>query len=414
MRIGIYGVSRAGKSYLISKVLDRFPVKSINGSERLSQISGVSIEDFKKLNEKEKEFCRRQLINQLKEEFPCDDLIIDGHYCFLTQDSEEFEVVFTEYDLNFYDIFLYLDTPADIILERFRNSEGFRKNLTITIQDIEAWKEYEIRELKKQCQTLDKDLIILGNNLEENIQWIELVLQRNFRTSSLAIAQDILDTYKYEIDKHDSILLLDCDKTLSINDSTIDLFKYLNFDTKLLKNTFDRDRYSLFQFNRIALQYGIINRKVYEYYCEKVAKEDIILANETIDYLQKKYLNFLSIGITAGVKDIWVNVSKLINFPQIVVGGSYLPDDRFIVSDEVKRIVAKKLREKGKYVIALGDSMVDIPMLMEANEGYVVAYEKLNRSVQVQLSSNKTNIKQWIHSKQNYNTIDLMEVESYG
>ena len=293
MRIGIYGVSRAGKSYLISKVLDRFPVKSINGSERLSQISGVSIEDFKKLNEKEKEFCRRQLINQLKEEFPCDDLIIDGHYCFLTQDSEEFEVVFTEDDLNFYDIFLYLDTPADIILERFRNSEGFRKNLTITIQDIEAWKEYEIRELKKQCQTLDKDLIILGNNLEENIQWIELVLQRNFRTSSLAIAQDILDTYKYEIDKHDSILLLDCDKTLSINDSTIDLFKYLNFDTKLLKNTFDRDRYSLFQFNRIALQYGIINRKVYEYYCEKVAKEDIILANETIDYLQKKYLNFL-------------------------------------------------------------------------------------------------------------------------
>lgn len=410
MRIGVYGVSRAGKSYLINKVLDKLKVKNINGSEMLSQISGASIEDFKKLHENKKEFYRKQLISKLKQNFSYDDLIIDGHYCFVNKDNGSYEVVFTEEDLNFYDIFLYLDTPADIILERFRSSKGFRQNLTITVRDIEAWKEYEIRELKKQCQTLDKDLIILGNNLEKNIKWIELVLQKDIKTSSLAIAQNILDTYKDEIDKHNSILLLDCDKTLSINDSTIDLFNYLNFDTKLLKNTFNKDRYSLFQFNRIALQYSIIKRKIYESYCVKVAKDHVILANETIDYLKNKYPNFLSIGITAGVKDIWVNVNKQINFPQIVVGGSYLPDDRFIISDEVKRIVAKKLREKGKYVIALGDSMVDIPMLMEANEGYIVAYEKLNKSVQIELSSNKTNIKQWIYSKQYYNNTDLMEV----
>lgn len=414
MRIGVYGVSRSGKSYLIDKILQRLPLKSINGSQRLSQISGVKVEEFKNLSDGEKRNCRCELINQLREEFPYDDLVIDGHYCFLPKEGKEYDVVFTENDLNFYDIFLYLDTPVDIILERFRNSDGFRKNLTITSEEIEDWKEYEIRELRKHCQSQDKDLIILGDDLDENIKWVELIVNRSLKSSSLAIAQDILDTYKYEIDKSDNILLLDCDKTLSINDSTIDFFKYLNFDTNLLKRTFNKDRYSLFQFNRIAQQYSMLNRNVYKAYCEKVAENDVVLAYETINCLKNEYEDFLPIGITAGLKDVWVNVSKQINFPQIVIGGSYLPDDRFVMSDEVKRLVAKKLREKGKYVVALGDSMVDMPMLMEADEGYLVAYEKINKSVQKELLCNKINIKQWKCSKCYYNTEYLMGVRSYG
>ena len=67
MRIGVYGVSRSGKSYLINKVQENIPIKSINGSKRLSEIAGVAIEDFKKLHENEKEFCRHQLINQLRQ-----------------------------------------------------------------------------------------------------------------------------------------------------------------------------------------------------------------------------------------------------------------------------------------------------------------------------------------------------------
>ena len=414
MKIGVYGVSRAGKSYLISKVIETMDIKSINGSERLSAISGVSIENFKKLHKNEKEFCRRRLINQLKKEFEHDNLIIDGHYCFLSNSNKEYEVVFTDEDLSFYDVFIYLDTPSDIILERFRNSSGFRRNLQITQDEIDKWKEFEIKELKKQCKNANKELIIVDDNLEENINWIKLILENNIRTSSLAIAKDILDTYKYELDKYENILLLDCDKTLSINDSTIDFFKYVNFDKKLLKNTFSGDRYSLFQLNRIASQYSILNRKTYDKYCKKVAKESIILADDTIKLLKKDFSDFLSIGITSGIKDIWVNVSEQINFPDIIIGGSYLPDDRILISDEVKRIVAKQLREQGKYIVALGDSMIDIPMLIEANEGYIVAYEKINNSVQKELLSNQTNIKQWIHSKQYYNGVEIMGEEKHG
>lgn len=412
MRIGVYGVSRSGKSYLINKVQENIPIKSINGSKRLSEIAGVAIEDFKKLHENEKEFCRHQLINQLREEFPKEDLIIDGHYCFLSSNRDKYDVVFTDNDLSFYDTFIYLDTPAETILERFRNSQGFRKDLTITKEEIENWKAFEIRELKKQCRAANKDLIIFEDNLEENVMWIKLLLDKNIRTSSLAIANDILDTYKYELEKYDKILLLDCDKTLSINDSTIDFFKYVNFDTKLLKNTFNRDRYSLFQFNRIALQYSLLNRRDYEKCCNEIAKDKVILADDTINYLKKNYSQFLSIGITSGIKDVWLNIKKQIDFPQIIVGGSYLPHDRYVISDEVKRIVAKKLREQGKYVVALGDSMVDLPMLIEANEGYIVAYEKINQSVQKELLNKQTNLKQWIHSKKYYNDVEIMGDEN--
>ncbi|WP_455543071.1 ATP-binding protein [Intestinibacter sp.] len=405
MKIGIYGVSRSGKSYLIEKVQQSISIKSINGSQRLSEIAGVSIEDFKRLDDDKKEFCRKQLINQLKEEFSEDDLIVDGHYCFRSKNSDNYEIVFTKEDLDFYDVFLYLDTPSEEILKRFRTSQGFRKDLKITQEQIYDWKAFEIEELKKQCRSVDKDLIIMDDDVDENVEWIKLILKKDIRTSSLAIANEILDNCKRELDKYDKVMLLDCDKTLSVNDSTIDFFKYIGFDSKMLKQTFNKDRYSLFQFNKVAAKYSSIKRKEYEKICKYIAKNKVVLAQDTINYIKSDYAQFLSIGITSGIKDVWLNVKDKIGFPNIIVGGNYLPHDRYIMSDDVKRIIAKKLKSQGKYVVALGDSMVDMPMLLEANEGYIVAYEKLNNSVQVKLLKHDTNIKMWIYSKQHYKGI---------
>lgn len=408
MRIGLYGVSRSGKNYLINKIQESIDISSINGSNVLSEIAGVSIEEFKNLHKREKNLCRRRLIDKLRKDFPTEDLIIDGHYCFI-ESKGKYDIVFTEEDLDFYDIFIYLDTPADTILDRLRLSSGFRKNVSITKDEIEEWKSYEIEELQRLCRTVDKDLIILDQDIESILQWIKLILDKNIRTSSLAIAKDIIETNKYTLDKYKKILLLDCDKTLSYNDSTLNFFEHVNFDKQLLKNTFNKDRYSLYQFNKIANQYSLLKKTDYDFYCKKVAKEDIKLASDTIEYLKEEYSDFLAIGITSGIKDIWVNIQNYIKFPDLIIGGSYFPHDRYIISDDVKRIVAKILRDRGYYVVALGDSMIDIPMLYEANKGYIVAYERLNKSVQRELLYNKRiNIKQWVFSKQHYKNTPVM------
>jgi len=51
--------------------------------------------------------------------------------------------------------------------------------------------------------------------------------------------------------------------------------------------------------------------------------------------------------------------------------------------------------------------MVDIDMLKEADEGFIVAQEKINKSVDIYLKSNKTEIKQLEYNKKYYEGIPI-------
>lgn len=407
MKIGLYGVSRAGKSYLIDQVLKHIDIKTVHGSELLSKISGTSIDKFKKLPLSDKDRYRRMFINELEKEYSSENLIIDGHYSFIKDNG--YEIAFTEDDLSFYDVFIYLDTPANVIIDRLNSSNGFKKNTTLTEDDINKWKEFEINNLKNECRKQDKDLLILSDNLDENINWIKDILEEKLYTSSLKIAEFIISKHKNIIDKYNSILLLDCDKTLSLNDSTINFFEHANFNKDFLKHTFKGDKYSLVQFRRVAYLYSSLSPELYNSICKIVAENELFLAMDTINYLKYFYNGYLSIGITAGIKKVWEITQKSIKFPQIIEGGNYFTEDDYSISDEVKRILAKKLQQQGKYVVALGDSLVDLPMLMQADEGFVVAYNSLNRSLEKQIASGLLNIKQWKFSQKYYKGLIIGE-----
>lgn len=58
------------------------------------------------------------------------------------------------------------------------------------------------------------------------------------------------------------------------------------------------------------------------------------------------------------------------------------------VTPYVKEKLVKRLKEMGKKVFALGDSIIDIPMLEEADIGIIVAMEKINKSVDNYISNN--------------------------
>ena len=106
MRIGLYGLPTAGKSYILSAVRN---LEVLSGSSLLKEIAP----DFHDLTDAQKEGVRQELALQLRKR---DKFIMDGHYSF--GDA----VVFTEADGQLYDTFLYLYVDPKIISERMSDS----------------------------------------------------------------------------------------------------------------------------------------------------------------------------------------------------------------------------------------------------------------------------------------------------
>lgn len=121
MRIGLYGLPRAGKTTILNHI-DFVPVFA--GSKLLHDMDP----SFSRRTEEEKRTRRKQLALTLKREY---NFLMDGHYAFGDK------VVFTEEDGNLYDAFLYLYICPDILKSRMERSEknrgylvGFRRDQT--------------------------------------------------------------------------------------------------------------------------------------------------------------------------------------------------------------------------------------------------------------------------------------------
>lgn len=106
MRIGLYGLPTAGKTFILDAVRN-FEV--LAGSSLLKTLAP----DFYALTAEEKTHVRKQLAEQLKAK---DNFIMDGHYSFGD------EVVFTDEDGELYDAFLYLYIDPDILKKRMEDS----------------------------------------------------------------------------------------------------------------------------------------------------------------------------------------------------------------------------------------------------------------------------------------------------
>ena len=88
-------------------------------------------------------------------------------------DKDEYKVVFTSEDKFIYDAFFYLDTPSNMIIQFFRDSTGEKKNTLITEREIEKWKQFEIKEMSELCDQVNKDFIILNNEVNISIEFLK-------------------------------------------------------------------------------------------------------------------------------------------------------------------------------------------------------------------------------------------------
>ena len=329
MRIGLYGMPAAGKSY----ILDRIDFMEVAAGSKLLRDYDP---EFDTRDENGREQDRKAVTKMLMKK---ESFIMDGHYAFGD------EIAFTEDDGKMYDVFLYLYISPAILKERMSASE---KNLKYMKFDISAWQTREIDGLREYCHRNNKDFYVIDNppqnyfdDFTEIISFIHGITN-GYSCVSYAkrCADDILKK-----STADTIILLDGDKTLTIEDSSQTVFGYKT-------HLYDGNFYTGYQAWK--------QNKEFEQYVFDDPTELPVHLNDKV----KAVLTKDSFILTSGHKRVWNFISG-----ELSVDCYYGTE----MTAETKLFITKHLQAAGKRIIAYGDGMNDYFMLKQADEGYLVA-----------------------------------------
>lgn len=385
MKFAIYGVSRSGKDYFIKALQDYFAKKGkslyhIKGSDTLNKLAleiyGIK---FNECDNKQKIELRNRFILFINEmEKSREYIVVDGHYSFYNAENELYKVC-TEFDIKCYDKFFYLDTNPEKILERMKATiDVDKQNHIITSEQIQCWQNFEVDNLTKDLLSFEKELHIIRYDCEFALRYVfDCVIYDKYNSS--AIAKDMVKTLKLD---STCVILTDCDKTLSIEDSAMLAFEYIKRDATVLKEIYKNDRYSNFQ---MLHSYTYINDvKLYteesvEYVINRISANKRLVDN----LCELKRISL--VGITAGNGDIWNKVAQKFGLNIFI-----LAHQQMLVSKYVKYFVVKELQSQGKYVIALGDSLLDELMLKQANKGYIITSKGYRNCIENSFSASST------------------------
>ncbi len=328
MRIGLYGMPSAGKSYLLSQI-DFIEV--IAGSKLLWEMAP----DFNKRDKAGRKKAREAVAKRLLAK---QDFIMDGHYAFGD------ELAFTKEDGALYDIYIYLYIAPSVLQERMKASDKNQKYLRY---DIEKWQKHEIASLRAYCHTYEKDFYVVDHppvNTFKNVTEIVTFLKEIVKGySCISYAKKCADKILKQ-SKSNSIVLFDGDKTLTKEDSSRVLLGYHT-------SVFDGNFYTGYQMWR---QY-----EEFKSYRILFSKEKSIEFHKEIC----KRITEDSYILTSGHPYIWQHLASELGIP--FFGGREM-------SAETKYFITKFLQRAGKKIIAYGDGMVDYFMLKQAEQGYLV------------------------------------------
>lgn len=337
MKIGVYGLSCAGKSTLL-QTIDFYPV--IDGSKKLYEYSGTIPEK------------REKFLNDLKSAYG-NNFFIDCHYQFVKNGKTE--IAFTCED-EILDVFMYLYQDSKMILDRLEKSEKNQKYLPAKEETIARWQNEEIEALRKICHKKNKDFYVIDdfeNGYESFIPFCKAVISG---FSSVRSAQVISDQIHFA-DK--TVTLLDGDKTITEKDTAR---VFLNAKTL----TFENNVYTGYQFWKFDKE------------IERNISDDFIRKNLDKVGIRKTFLETMHnpVIISSGFSEIWEKVIGKELGIQTFAGITINADTKFFL--------AKFLKEKGYTVNAYGDSKIDLFMLKEADNGTLVINKHLSRSITIE------------------------------
>lgn len=328
MRIGLYGMPAAGKTYILERI--DF-MEAVSGSRLLREYDP----DFHMRDEAGQEWDRRGIAAMMMEK---ETFIMDGHYAFGGQK------VFTEADGRMYDVVLYLYIAPAVLWERMSASGKNRRYLKF---DIAEWQDREISGLRDYCHEHNKDFYVIDNppdfifgDVSGIIRFIKAVTE-GYSCFSFAkkCAEAILGQ-----SKTDTVTLFDGDKTLTTEDSSHAVFGYVT-------HIYDGNFYTGYQAWR--------QDEEFRQYTVPEGKGMPVRLNEQVckAAVSDAYI------LTSGHEKVWGRLSKELNIP-FFCGAEMSADTKFYIT--------KLLQNAGKKVTAYGDGMNDYFMLKQADRGYLV------------------------------------------
>ena len=195
---------------------------------------------FSELSEDDKAVIRASFPGSLaRRELESTNVIVDGHYAFLSEHGDPY-AVFTDADMAAYDEFFYLDTSSYTVSKRI--SEERQKH--VNPESISKLKEFEIAGLTARLLESGKELHVIKNDGEATLRYIHEVMQG--RHSSKAIAEGLVSQLK-SLEGCGVVALVDCDKTLILEDTSALLIKLASADANELRNIYALDRYTNYQ-----------------------------------------------------------------------------------------------------------------------------------------------------------------------
>jgi hypothetical protein len=336
MKIAIYGLPCAGKDALI---------------HQLDFATHARLDDLRK---------------QCKDSD--DDIIAGGCYSFPSENG--YRKVFTEWEADCFDVFAYLDTAPEIILQRISSASRDCPYRGLTAEDLEQWRNFEVSNLRSECLRMGKEFLILDPKFDCLAEFLKGAFDGSILTSP-QISRLAADRILSSADKH-TIVLSDGDKTLTDYDLTRSLDLPILFD---LRDVFYGDRYTTFQFWYVYRVYGKLpqlDEKMRE------AADAAVFNSPLIDDLSK--IDAYRVVVTAGLEILWSYAAERTGIFGMAIGTD--KEATRNMSQFSKALLVRYLREAGHEVIALGDNMVDYQMLKEADHGYIISHVKRNPVVQ--------------------------------
>ncbi|KAL7581094.1 hypothetical protein ACA910_005897 [Epithemia clementina (nom. ined.)] len=417
--VGIYGISGSGKSRALSMIGQARPEwRCFEGRELIEEVLrdqlGQTLDDFRGKTEADKQSIREEAILSVKQKYKGIS-VVAGHASFPVnvgnrdkapgyvaqaedQDPQlQFEDVVTKADESTFDFIMYLDKPAEKIWAQHNKDreDGTRSRELFSVQEIDRWIEHEKSLLARICAENSISFVLVsdddGNQLERYIaENIVSIKESEVMQESESDLRGAILT----LPEADVFLLIDGDRTLCPMDTGTIFFqqgsKSGGGGGDLLKSIFQRyPNYEFRAFWEVAMLYETVlpSYSEYETRAKLIGKAEVEIFKEWKSFLSSLPLNVHAIVVTSGIREVFqAALSSTFgeNHPHIsLIAGNHLALHPYLVDSSAKAIVVRELKRlhKGCTIIAFGDSAVDIPMLMEADRGYVVIDDRRNRSM---------------------------------
>ena len=397
----MHGVPGSGKTYLLNELrqhldkqdLDSKPFIFYEGSDVIAEVVPGSLNAFKNLEDWEKGINPGLAIDKIRKN--CTESghvgVVAGHFMFWPKENEAGNIVCTANDLSAYTHIIYYDVDAKTVLQRRQNDKE-RKRPAVPIEHLRKWQEAEKIKLRRLCRNhgLLFSVVTSGSSPTNKVAMLLHDFAQHNEEHNLDKAKLKLEKSLSNVDKLETVLVIDADKTLVAEDTGKIFWKRIRSSLlpkgeDPLKTLFESPlKYTYTAFRQATLLYeAVADDQQFDILGQEVASM-ITIRPEFVSLLQlvAKQAHMRAIIVTCGLCRVFEKVLENEGLSDIVkvIGGGRIVDD-FVVTDEVKAALVTHLQSHHhQYVWAFRDSPLDLEMLSRADEAIVVVGDEQTRS----------------------------------